>query len=151
MLSCKKIGQERYTKDVERKRYEKEADKPPMKRERLADIFRLIAQKLPAQNKFEAWKMLEEAFEEVEGAERGSRMYMRVLEAFKEIEHAGRKICVDEYSHHILLIGQNGSIEIRLRKDEVPQEGLPHPYADLKVILEKKGADGHFLWESPTS
>ncbi|RJR12580.1 hypothetical protein C4585_03455 [Candidatus Parcubacteria bacterium] len=127
-------------------------ENPPSKRERLASILRLVAQESAAQNESEAWAMLKRAFEKTESFKAGERMTIYPLSSFEMVEYAGRKIYLSTYTRHILFIGQNGAIEIRLLgNEEVETKDLPHPYANLKVVMEKKGADGHFLWETPTS
>ncbi len=96
--------------------------------------------------------MLDKAFEKIEGNMPGKRMYVHSLSEFEERAHGGKTIFVDMYEHHVLLLGENGSIEIRLTQDEKDaSEELSHPYANLKVIFEKAGADGHYLWDTPTS
>jgi len=68
----------------------------------------------------------------------------------------GTEFYYDEYTKHILLIGENGSIEIRSTEDATldpapSSKGKLHPYDDLLLMFEKAGADGRRLWEGATS
>jgi hypothetical protein len=68
------------------------------------------------------------------------------------IEHGDRTILHHWYKKHMLFLGDNGAIEIRAsdRRAEVdPENRLP--YDELPLVFEKKGQDGHGVWERITS
>jgi hypothetical protein len=114
----------------------------PSLQERFNDILRILDAQPPSHDINEALTIVSDTFDKAEKQMPGHRMYVRGLSAFKEIDHAGKKIHADHYKRHVLLLGDNGSIEIRLvNRTYVPSPDLAHPYADLELIFEKSGAD----------
>jgi len=123
----------------------------PTLRERLADILRLVAQKPAAQSASEAHQMLEDAFEKVEHRMPGHQMYVHALSDFTEVQTGDQKVYTDSYERHLLRIGENGALEIRLLDATDTTEEQSRATTDLKVIFEKSGADGRYLRDAPTS
>jgi len=134
----------------------------PKKRERFADVLRYAAQSPPARDISGAHAVMDKAFDAIESQvpdhpDTGYRMYVHPLSQMEEIEYAHKRVFVDVYEKHILFLGENGSIEVRLAEsgdsypDSSDDKSLAHPYANLKVIFEKAGADGRYVWDAPTS
>lgn len=122
----------------------------PAPRERLADILRLVAQEPPAPSAKEAWAVLDRAFTKVEDKMPGEHMYVHSFESFQPMTISGKEVYVDFYDRHTLLLGTNGAIEVRLANPQIIGHGgtgPKHEFSHLKVIMEKQGEDGYFLWE----
>ena len=132
----------------------------PDKRERLADVLRRLSQHKPAHNASEAHTMVEETFAAVEGPVVmhpgiDTPMTVNPPHTMRGLSYGNRTVLYDEYERHILFLGDNGSIEIRLseRQDSGPvsRKKATHPFADQKIIFEKAGADGRRVWDDSTS
>jgi|GEM_PF-2100310 hypothetical protein len=133
-----------------------EIKKVPERYERLQEIF-LLLQSLPAfTSETEAYVGLENAFEAVE-----KKYYPRFESRIQESIVGGDLLIMSVHGidHHIActhgsvgviyadkhyaFIGENGAIEIQEGNRSILINANPHN----KIVFEKKGADGHGVWE----
>ncbi len=137
------------------KKMESQKEKVPGKKDRLEAIARLILEAKPAASAEEANELVRRSFKAVEDPldiDDAEKMEAHRFDVLKEMSHKDKKIYFGLYISHILFLGENGSIDIRMidRKFPVTERLLEKqplfPQA-MKLFLEKAGADGQKVWD----
>jgi len=130
-------------------------EKAPGKKERLEAIARLIIEAAPATSAEEANKLVRNSFKAVEDPldiDDVEKMEAHRFELLKEMSYGDKKIYYGLYIAHVLFLGENGAIDIRIIDKKFPvsekllekQSSFPRA---MKLFLEKAGADGRKVWE----
>ncbi len=124
---------------------------PRPKAERLKDIFSLIQSAPPASTAEEAFTIVKKSFDEVEEKEEGPRMRTGRFESMIPFSlDTGKDILYIWYIGHVLLIGHNGSIELREKSggfEGAHSLEMPRYARRLKIIIDKPGSDNKGVWD----
>lgn len=122
-------------------------ERPLSKRERLQNILELLKSAAPVASAAEAHKMVADAFKKIESGVMHS-MIVIPFKSMSTVNFGERKAYYNLYSRHVLMLGENGAIEMRTSDvPAAPADVRPTPYGDLELAFEKPGADGKKLWE----
>ncbi len=129
------------------------AEKSPSKRERFKQILEHLAADAPARDAQGAHAMVANAFSAVElSLSQKHRIELMSVIAFDDGQMGtfnGRKYWTQVYENDMLILGENGAIEIRSTRERIaPSDDTP--FANLPLVFQKPGADGKGVWERAT-
>jgi hypothetical protein len=128
----------------------------PPKWERVARAFMIVGMKPAASTAEEAHKMVSDAVDEVENElvpKENYRMTAYKLETFTPLDYKEKKIYFNDYLHHIMFLGPNGSIDVRYCKYMTVEDAKQLLFHPLEIIgkmepyFQKAGADGLGVWD----